>query len=390
MHCIFCKSTEHNYRNCPSVFSAKKRSFKQNYTGETPNVFVGRHGYPKVNVGLFNTEEYNEHDNPLLWSKENYDIPKIVDLRSDLVNARKALSIKSFDDKFLDIAQEIGLAKKTVDVEIGLEKKPSTRTTFHQFAAPHGPAVGIKKARVVRNPSTNQKLEKAKEDIDWKANDAIIELYKKGIDEHALVKTFSVGNLGVQEQRKLVPTRWSITAVDDTISKSLIQEIKQYSEGNCKVHIGGHLGNYYAVLFFDDAWQYELFEQQVVDGRATFIERDYESILRRKKYAEETAGGYYATRIAVLERLKQEKRQSAALVIRIITKEYTTPLGVWVVREAVRKTLNNKPIVFDDRKSMIKYAKEYFKKEFDYNIAPILEESKLLKNIMQQRKLLEF
>lgn len=392
MHCIFCQSTEHNYRNCPSAFSTKKRSFKQNYTGETPNVFVGRHGYPKVNVGLLNTEEYNEHDNPLLWSKEKYSIPKIVDLRSELVNARKPLSVKAtgFDDRFLGIAQEIGLAKKTVDVEIGLQKKPTVRTTFNQFAAPHGPSAGIKKARVSSNPTTNQKLEKAKSDTDWKANSAISELYKKGVDEHALVKTFSVGNLGVKEQRKLVPTRWSITAVDDTISKDLIKEIKQYREGDCKLFIGGHLGNYYAIMFFDDSWQYELFEQQVVNGQAIFIERDYESILGRKKYAEETAGGYYATRIAVLEKLKQEKRQSAALVIRVITKEYTSPLGVWVVREAVRKALMNKAIGFDDRKSMIRYTKEYFKKEFKYNISPVLEESKLLENIMQQRRLSEF
>lgn len=392
MHCIFCKSTEHNYRNCPSAFSTKKRTFKQNYTGETPNVFVGRHGYPKVNVGLLNTEEYDEHDNPLLWSRENYSIPKIVDLRSDLVNARKPLSVKAtgFDDRFLGIAQEIGLAKKTVDVEIGLEKKPSTKTTFSKFAAPHGPAAGIKRARVSTNPKTNQKLEKAKEDTDWKATDAVSELYKKGVDEHALVKTFSVGNLGVKEQRKLVPTRWSITAVDDTISKNLIQEVKQNPEGDYQLFIGGHLGNYYAILFFDDSWQYELFEQQVIDGQATFIERDYESILGRKKYAEETAGGYYATRIAILEKLKQEKRQSAALVIRIITKEYTSPLGVWVVREAVRKALMNKPISFDERKSMIKYCKEYLQKTFNYNISPVLEESKLLENIMQQRRLSEF
>ena len=70
LRCIFCNSKYHTYRNCPVTYqkSAQKTveaSAKQDYTGQTPNVFVGHYGYPSVNVGLLNTEEYQDHDDPL-------------------------------------------------------------------------------------------------------------------------------------------------------------------------------------------------------------------------------------------------------------------------------------------------------------------------------------
>jgi len=60
---------------------------KQEFFGQSPNVFVGRFGYPDVSVGMLGVEHYEEHDNPLLWSRENYDIAKIISLRSSLVNS---------------------------------------------------------------------------------------------------------------------------------------------------------------------------------------------------------------------------------------------------------------------------------------------------------------
>ena len=106
-----------------------------------------------------------------------------------------------------------------------------------------------------------------------------------------------------------------------------------------------------------------------------------------KEYAKETVGGFYATRLAVLELLQKQKRQASVSVIRIITEEYTAPLGVWVVREAVRKTLATKPIPFPDTESMIAHVQKYFHKEFQYDITHLLKQSKLIANLRHQTKL---
>lgn len=405
--CIFCQSINHTYRNCPITYkqaSQRKHnlSAKQSYQGQTPNVFVGNFGYPNVNVGLLNVEEYNNHDDPLLWSKENYTIPHIIDLRTSMINARHHLNIKSaqkqstntqattgFSKRFLELAQEVTLAKNIANIDISLDKKPTFKARYDVVATPHGANATITKAQATHNIQQNVHLEKAAQDTDLKASEALSTLFKKGIDEHTLTKALSIGNFGLQKSRKLVPTRWSITAVDDTLGKELISHIKHLPEGDCALYIGGHLGNYYAILFFDDVWQYELYEQFVPQTRKREIiaEHDYESYAGRTSYAQETAGGYYATRLAVLEKMRDTKRQASILAIRIITEEYSAPLGVWVVREAVRKTMSEKPLKFADRALMLEYVKNYCLRRFGYNITTILNESLVLKNLQNQTKL---
>jgi len=117
---------------------------------------------------------------------------------------------------------------------------------------------------------------------------------------------------------------------------------------------------------------------------------DHEFYAGRKQYAFETAGGYYASRLPVLEKLKQIKRQSSVLVLRFITGEYGIPLGVWVVREAMRKAMKSIPVEFASRELMLKYAKNVISKKFGFNLDILVKESKVLKQVKQQKKLFEY
>ncbi len=145
IRCIKCKGRDPSICGrtfCPIIakISAQKKvniSAKQDFFGESPNVFVGRFGYPDVNVGLLSVEDYQEHDNPLLWSKENYSIASIIRLRSSLINSNFRAQIKGFKERFMEMSQEVGMAKQPVDVEIGLSKKPSFSLSFNQDTMPH-------------------------------------------------------------------------------------------------------------------------------------------------------------------------------------------------------------------------------------------------------------
>lgn len=403
IRCIRCKGRDPSICGrtyCPIMvkIGAQKKvniEAKQDFFGQSPNVFVGRFGYPHVNVGVLSVEHYEEHDNPLLWSKENYDIATIINLRSSLVNSNFKAQITGFKERFMEMSKEVGMAEKPVDVEIGLSKKPVFSLSFNQDTMPHGPNVELKKARITENPKIPGIVDKVADDTDLKASLAINELYKKEIDEHYLTRLLSIGTLGLKKQRKLVPTRWSITAVDDTLAKSMIKEVKDYNLHDYAVFFGSHLGNYYVAIFFPEVWSYELFETYV--GKSTWHDSeevttmtDYEGYDGRKDYASNTVGGYYAARLAVLEYLKKVKRQSSVLLLRFITGEYYAPLGVWVVREATRKALANKPLVFDSRDLMLKYVQGLVKKRFGLNVEPILRQSILLSNVKTQRKLGEF
>ncbi|MBN1792401.1 hypothetical protein JW826_01830 [Candidatus Woesearchaeota archaeon] len=401
--CIQCKGREPSNCGrtyCPimSKLSAQKKvnvSAKQDFFGKSPNVFVGRFGYPNINVGFLSVEDYKEHDNPLLWSKEGYSIDQVIGLRSSLINSNFKSNIKSFSDRLVEMGQEIGMAKDPVDMEINLSKKPAFSLSFAQDVMPHGPNIKLKKARITENAKVPKAVDKAVSDTDLKAGKALEALYKRDVDEHYLTRLLSVGNLGVKSQRKLVPTRWSITAVDDTLGKQMIVEIKDYPSYDYAAFFGGYLGNYYVALFFPGVWSYELFETYA--GKSTWhdsegisVMTDYEGYDGRKEYAFETAGGYYAARFPVLEYLKRQRRQGSVLLLRFITGEYYAPLGVWVVREAVRKALLGKPMIFDSQELMLKYVSGLVKKKFGLDASILLKKSKLLSKMRTQTKLTGF
>lgn len=401
IRCLKCKGRHFCGRTfCPlqAKISAQKKvniQAKQDYFGESPNVFVGHYGYPRLNVGFLNVEEYNHHDDPLLWSREGYDINRVIELRSELINSQFKAHVTDVrrSGKLLGMGKEIAMAIEPVDVEINLEKKPRFSLSFGQETAPYGPRVKLKKAEITENPKIPTKVEKVVDD-ELKANQGLNLLYEKGFDEHYLTKLLSAGTLGFRKDKKIVPTRWSITAVDDHVCKHLLKGIKEkhYPEMSYMAYYGGHLGNYYLILFFPDVWSYELFETYVgsADYEWPTFATDYEGYNGRKDYAETTAGGYYAARLAIAEKLSEIKRQGSCLCLRFITNEYWAPLGVWVVREATRKALEAKPLEFGSKELMMDYAKKFVKKKFGYELDRIFGKSVLLRQMREQRKLRSF
>lgn len=375
-----------------TLFKIKESVDKDYFFGDSLTPFVGRYGYPSVNVGLLSVPEQKDeswlHDAPAYWSSKDFQIPRIVDLRSALINSRFKLNIKG-TGKFLDISQEVAMASRPVDVEVSLYKKPTFQMSFNSYNAPMGPLARLKKAEITENPKIKASVERVYYDSDLKAKDALIYLYKKELDENFLTRILSIGTLGLKPQRRLVPTRWSITATDDTLGRYLISEIKNYPEiDTYTAYFGGYLGNYYLIMMFPEIWSYELFESYVTTPLR--FATDYELYEGRKKYAENTVGGYYACRIGIAERLNRLKRQASVLVLRFITNEYTVPMGVFVCREATRKSMKAKPVEFSSKELMLRYAGALVKKRFRLDVNEILRHSLLLKKISIQKKLQAF
>jgi DNA repair protein NreA len=383
--------------NCPicakaySQIRIKKKLIGENFSTDAVAPFVGRFNYPNLNIGLLTPPETSGdswlYDAPKFWSYKDFQIPQIVDFRSSLINSRENLNIKK-RTKFLQLSQEVSMASDPVDTEINLKQKPRFRVNYDNFMAPTGPYAELKKAKLTANPKIHTKVQKVHYDTGLKANEALIYLYKNKFDENFLSRVLSVGTLGIGKNRKLVPTRYSITATDSNLGNYLVSKIKKYNQCNYLAFFGGYLGNFYLILLFPEVWNYELFETHV--SNVNHFMADYEPYEGRKYYADQTAGGFYACRIGILERLEEIKRQGSVLALRFITGDYTLPLGVFVCREATRKALQNKPIEFSSKELMLEYAKKLVKRKFNLNINILLKNSILLKNIKTQTKLVKY
>ena len=407
--CIKCKGSDPRNcgrRFCPiylkatTLFRIKNKLTKLRYNdffSSAPGVFVGHYNYPKLNIGILSPVENKNawlYDAPRYWAEHNFPLVSIVNFRSSLLNSRFKLTVKQ-KTKLLEISQEIAMASKPPDVEISLKEKPRFKLNLDSYLAPTGPNAKLIKARITSNPKIHRFVDKVVSDFDLKANVAIISLYNKGFDENFITKLLSIGNLGIKTNRKIVPTRWSITATDDIIGKELLNKVKQFKEDDYKLYFGHYLGNYFLILFFPGVWSYELFETYMpksswnISNKISYIS-DYESYKGRGNYAENCGGGYYAARLAIIEKLFKLKRQASIFALRIITGDYAIPLGVWVVREAARKALKSKPIRFTSQELMLKYILWFIKKKFGYNINNILKRSILLKKLKTQKRLIKF
>ncbi|MBD3309712.1 hypothetical protein GF351_00680 [Candidatus Woesearchaeota archaeon] len=403
--CLKCKGRGFCGRSfCPhiakseAIFRLKKSMPERDFQGTSPAPFIGWSGYPRVNVGILSPAHAAEdawlYDAPDHWAANNFQIPQIVEYRSGLINSRQKARIRD-KDRLVAISQEVGVSSKPVDVEINLKDRPRFRLNADSMLAPMGPNAEIEKATITSNPHVDTRVDRVVSDNDLKAASALTSLYDKGFGENFLTKVLSVGTLGLQYSRKLVPTRWSITAVDDQLGKHLMKDVKQLPHADYLAFFGSYLGNYYLILVFPDVFSYELFEMYAPKASWNTSDQlqcstDHESFEGRKDYAHECAGGYYTVRLAVLEHMRKIRRQGACLVLRFITGEYAVPLGVWVTREAARKAMSAKPMEFASRELMLKYAQAVARKKFGVDLSGVLRQSKVLASIRSQTKLTAF
>ncbi len=371
-------------------------------TNSPPSVFVGsKLKYPLVNVGILSPLERDEnawvYDDAKYWARHNFGIKDVVSLRENLLNSRfqsKVTDSRSNANKFVKIAQELAMASKPVDVEIELKRKIGLNVKKDRVVLPQGMRAPLKKAKITGNVRIDRKLDKVVND-EIKASESMEYLYANKFDEYTLSKILSVGVLGLKKDKKLVPTRWSITATDDILGKKLLEKIRDYRWiENYELFFGEFMGNCYILGFFPNIFSYELFELYLPGSswnpsNVVKAATDFESYDGRKSYAGSTAGGYYAARLPILEYLDKIKRQASVLAIRIELPSYWAALGVWVCREACRKTLDKKSLSFRSREELIESAKKIGMIKFGFDSSKVFKKSKLIASL-NQKHLTEF
>jgi hypothetical protein len=336
------KSIEENWREYLSKYG---NLFSSNsISGSSPpSVFVGSYNYPKVGVGPMVPPIHGDTsllDIPEKWVGKSLE--EIVNFRLSLVRGVQKVSVLEPEGRFIENLQEVAMSSRPTDSEIEFHKNTAPITTIDGESAPFGPIGEIKKAKF-SGSSAQRSIENSYYDKDLKAEDAVLKLYNSGIELSQIQKCFSIGMFG--KKRKLVPTRWSITATDDIISKSLVSEILDYQLiDSCKVFSFNHLGNLFSIILFPHRWLFEMEEAWYDDQGQIGFGSDFEDA-RGIDHPPAIAGAYFAAKLGVVEYLSKNKIQAAVLVLREIRPEYAIPVGVWQVREGIRSAMKEQPFI---------------------------------------------
>jgi hypothetical protein len=362
-----------------------------------PSVFIGRYNYPKVNIGPMVPPEKGDtsiYSQPENWFGKS-DLNDIIEMRGKLARGKRKLktSVKINDnlERETEEIRYLALSKRPAETEVKFKKKLKDTIKLDGRSQPYGPSATMESFRR-GSMNSNKQLEKVFYDQDLKSKEAVKILYDKGVSVSRIQDIFMVGGTGIKNNRKFVPTRWSITAVDDMLGKDLRYDVKTYPLVNqWRVYDVDYLDNRWVIIFTPESWRYELIEafypettwNPSSDSIAIF--GDHEEYEGRSEYAS-IGGCYYAARLAALEKLEQERRQAGVIVLREAHPGYILPVGVWNVRESVRNALETRPRKFDTKKQVFGHIGQVL----DLDLGEWRSVSRLLTKRERQRDLKSF
>ena len=345
--------------------NSAKLSLKTLSGATPPSVFVGRYGYPKVKAGPMMPPIHGDTtilDKPEMWLGKSLE--EIVNYRLSLVRGVSTVNVHNISEKYVESLQEVAMTNKSVESEATFEKVPITDLEQEKDlgldtdSVSFGPVAPLKSFKTSSSISVDQRIEDVYYDKDLSAAQGIINLYQDGVEISSIHRVLSIGMLGLQKNRRLVPTRWSISATDDVISADLIKKIETFSIIDLfKVYKYAHLGNYYSIILIpDEIWSFEMQEAWYDNNSGNMqIGVDFENANGLDHYPS-IAGAYFAARLSVAEYLFKAKRKAAALVLREIHSEYVMPVGVWQVREGIRRAFEGRAEEIENFEQALSFA----------------------------------
>ncbi|MFW9918531.1 MAG: hypothetical protein ACFFED_02960 [Candidatus Thorarchaeota archaeon] len=337
---------------CPLLMRAKalididKAVTGHNLEGSSPpSVFVGNQGYPKVLLGPLippiRGKETSLMERPDLWLNKTLD--EILSIRFSLIRTKKRIPVDAAIEpsRMLHETQTMALSDVPLDSEATLIKRPTFTSVFTGRTLPIGPSAPLDDFHLDDNPKVPKPVDRATSDVDLNATLGIMEMFDGGIRQEHMTRVLSVGLLGIKKRRKLVPTQWSITAVDDIIGRQLHKEVLRLPwQNDYQVYADHALGNTVVLLFLPSSWQFEALECWLGSLNPPVFS-DHEWYKGRKDYATSIVGAYYATRLPALEHLvKKRGKQAGVIVFMEIDPTQWVPLGVWRFREIAYRALS--------------------------------------------------
>ena len=359
-----------------------------------PSIFVGRYGYPKVRIGPMIPPLHGDTailDKTELWTGKS--IEEIANYRLSLVLGTMNVNVHDVSSsRYLENMQELAMSESPAEAEATFEKRPvadahmQKELRLNHEATPFGPAAPLRGFKV-SSLSADQRIETAYYDTDWRAAEAMMELYRRSVEISIIQRVLSMGMLGVKKKRKLVPTRWSISATDDIISSMLVKEIGMNPTIDLfEVTRYSHLANYYSIILVpNDRWIFEMIESWFTSRGQVATGADNEDE-RGLNHNPTIAGAYFAARLAVAEHLARRHKKAGGIVLREIHPNYVMPLGVWQIREGVREALKNPPQKFERFDHAMSFACSYM----SISKNEMVQKSRLWKSFKGQTKISDF
>ncbi|BBL45661.1 DNA repair protein NreA [Nanobdella aerobiophila] len=339
-----------------------------------PSNLISSINYPKLSLGILTSQNdnINYYDNPIYWAKNNIPVDEIIKNRVGLVNAKKIVdsNLPRKDERLYNDILDAMLSIKSINIELYL-KKIYENDNISKIVGFYGFNGIFDKIILNENPRIPKEVYRIN---DIKSEESVYYLYKEGMSDYYISRLFSIGFFGYRINRKLVPSRWSITAVHNILEKKLRKELEDIKVID-KYYLFYYslYGNDFYGILIPGKGDVELIEV-LIPGSIYNLYSKYSIIGRDDK-----SGGYSSLRLSFAEFMKNYRLKGSLIVFRFVTKEYSVPLGVWVVREGTKYMLNNIIEKFDNYNDLVEYLNNRLNKKYNISYFKIKKYSNILK-----------
>lgn len=346
---------------------------KDNFNGITPpSNLVTVKKYPILNLGVLASEEtvnLNIED-PSYLATKNYSFEDIIKHKSLLINFYTPVSAYDVkDNKFYEKVLEISQSIKSLDIEVKIKKIFEERfhTKIFSFFGFKGK---IEQLSINDNPKIPNILYEISE---ISAKEGVVKLYESNFSDYYISRLFSLGFFGYSINRKLVPSKWSITAVQRIIEEKINREIKDFKIISSYFLSQNRIyGNDLYGIIFPGNGEVEMLEV-LMPGSAYNREGNYPIIGKDSE-----SGGYYAVRLSFKEFLRMNKFRANLLLIRVVTNEYKFPLGSWVLREGTKIMFKKKIEIYSSMNEILNHLNNIFWNKYNMTIFKIIKNSEII------------
>lgn len=356
------------------------------YGPSPPSLLVGERGYPRPSTGP-TVAILEGVDTSLLESPRDWlgrPLEELLALRLGLVYGWRRLRVEDARKRrrILETLQESAASSRPVDIEMRVSGGLRARPGFGIRSAPHGPSARLEDLRLASNASIPRRVDEVIGEKTLPAREAVELLGRAGLDEYYLTRVFSVGLIGRLAERRIVPTEWSITAIDDALARGPLREVRRLPLiHEFRIHSHSAHYNHAWVVLTPTPWMFELLEGWVsYPGGSLYSDHEY--LEPRRRYAENTGGAFYAVRLPIVRHLSAQRRQAGAIVFFEVRPGWI-PLGVWRFREIVKAALEKPPI----RTETLEEALSVVERGPTLPLRRYLSKSVLIRHLRQQTRL---
>ena len=352
--CVMCKGARNlcGLGYCPLLIGLKGR-FRVSVRvreglvsgASPPTAIVGEKGYPKVRVylgvppGVYGGGA-KLYDSPADWHLR-LGLEDVIRLRSQLLHVSLRADTRRPEDLYSREYYLASLSERPVDMEAELAKSPSPKLAFSTSLPPTGLTAPARDVRVAGNPKLHPRLERFIWD-DLRASEAVQALHRDGVEFYTIVRALALGFIGRMRGRRLVPTRWGITAVDSMISSAILDRVRlKASVNDITVYYSHYLHNKYTVIVapgrysttWIEVWRPSSLWNPGSSPSVLVVRDDFRG---RPSVMD---GGFLAARTPVLEHLGRIGRQGRVVILREVEPQYVYPVGSWQIRLTVGHAL---------------------------------------------------